>query len=144
MRVIRRNVFTPIVYFAIFSALVLGWFYFHYLKRAISPENVISFFGYVSFATTLLRWLWDHWLWHLPLLRKLSKVPNLSGRWAGSYRRLGGESDNRQHGYVLEIRQMFSSIRCSTYQDNGTSSAGILSEVCDFADGPTAAVRGIL
>lgn len=135
MRAIRRNIFQPIAYCAIFSALALGWGYFYYLKREISPENVISFIGYVSFATTLLWQLWDHWLWHWPLLRRISRVPNLSGRWAGFYRRLGEESDGRRHDYVLEIRQTFSVIRCSTYQNNGTSSAGILSEVCDFADG---------
>lgn len=134
MRVIRRNIFKPVAYFAIFSALALGWYYFYQLKRELSFENIISFIGYVSFGTTIIWQLWDRWLWHWPLLRKISRVPNFSGRWIGTYQRFGSDSDGRRHSYVLEIRQTFSSICCSTYQDNGTSSAAVIAEVCDFAD----------
>lgn len=140
MRVIRRNTIKTIVYFTIFSALVLGWIYFYRLERDLSPENIVSFIGYVSFVTTILWKLWELWLWRWPLLKKISKVPDFSGRWVGTYQRVGNDSDGKSHKYVLEIHQTFSSIRCSTYQDNGTSSSAVVAEVCDLADERTCVV----
>lgn len=134
MTTIKREYIKIISTFVVASFVVICVIYFKFIGKEVTLTNLCKVGSYATTATTVLWIVWNSWLWRMPLVCKISSVPDLTGRWVGYYRRNGGGSDGKQHTYVLEIQQTYSTIWCTTYQDNHTSSAGIVSELCVLPD----------
>lgn len=140
MYTMRRNYVKVVSILTIISGFIVYLVRFHLLEQTVSVGIVASAGSNVIALTTILWLIWNSFLWKIPCLLFISGVPNLSGRWKGHYKRNDPSSDGKEHGYVLEIKQTYSSIQCTTYQDNDTSSAGIVSELCILSDQRTCLV----
>lgn len=140
MTTIKRDYIKVISRLAIVSFLVIYFIYFGVLKNESSFKSLCKVGSYATTATAVLWLVWNTWLWRIPCVNAFSSVPDISGRWEGYYKRNGNGSDGKQHAYVLEIQQTFSTIWCTTYQDNQTSSAGIIAELCTLPDKRTSVV----
>ncbi|MBE6949398.1 MAG: hypothetical protein E7456_06085 [Ruminococcaceae bacterium] len=119
---------------AAISLAICVIFYLVILNKSITAKTMMTLFTSSATVTLFLWLLWDKLLWKIRFIKRLDPVPNFSGRWEGYYQRFGSESDHKQHLYVLEIRQTYSSIQCSTYQDNGSKSAGVIAELCTLSN----------
>lgn len=91
----------------------------------ISFEDVITCIGYSSPIGTIIWFLWDNFIWKIPFIQRITKVPNLSGSWVGTYKRTSSTSDGKKHGYNIDIYQTYSTISCHTYQERGSSSGSL-------------------
>lgn len=111
------------------TIIILSGVIIFIINRCYSLGNLVSLFGYVATLASIFWLIWNYYIWRLPFIQKLCCVPDLNGRWEGYYRRFGEDSDHQKHTYILEIKQTYSTIHCSTFQDNGTSSAAVLAEV---------------
>ena len=140
MYTIRRNYVKVISFLTIISGIIVYLIRFQLCQQAVSVGVVAAAGSNVITLTAILWLFWNSFFWKIPHLLCISGVPNLSGRWKGHYKRNDPSSDGKEHGYVLEIKQTYSSIQCTTYQDNGTSSAGIVSELCTLSDQRTCLV----
>lgn len=116
------------------NIIILSFVIICILNGVFPLGNLVSLGGYVAFLCFFFWNIWNYYIWRWPIVQKLCCVPDLSGRWEGYYRRFGEDSDHQKHTYILEIKQTYSTIHCSTFQDNGTSSAAVLAEVTVQAD----------
>lgn len=100
----------------------------------------------ISLTVFMVIWvIWDRWLWvkiseicekqRFPIFASLFGsvyIPNLSGRWEGTYKRTTANSDGSDHKFVLEITQTASKISCCTYlqrADEPGSSVSFISDI---------------
>ena len=125
MHVIHRNSKRTICR----NIIILSFVIICILNGVFPLGNLVSLGGYVAFLCFFFWNIWNYYIWRRPIVQKLCCVPDLNGRWEGYYRRFGEDSDHQKHTYILEIKQTYSTIHCSTFQDNGTSSAAVLAEV---------------
>ena len=139
MHKIKRELFKIICYLALAAAILVNGSGAIFLQRPLTADNVFSSLGTVTLLAYGLWLIWDHFLWKCELCQKYFGVTDISGRWCGTYRRdnSDGESDCQDHGYALEIKQTFSSVSCSTYQDNGTASAATIADITKLPDEDT-------
>lgn len=92
------------------------------LKKTLNFDMVSVVVGVISLAfglslTLIEKVLWKTKIMKFPLLEDYW-TPVLEGRWKGTLTR-----DGKPHGFVLEIRQSFTSISCVTYSTHSSSSA---------------------
>ena len=130
MHVIHRNSEKTIRH----TIIILSGIIIFIINSFHSLGNLVSLFGYVATLSSIFWLIWNRFIWRWPIVQKFCCVPDLNGRWEGYYCRSGENSAHQEHAYVLEIRQTYSDIHCSTFQDNGTSSAAVLAEVTVQAD----------
>lgn len=70
----------------------------------------------IWFVIIIIWWLFDKYLWKMECINKglrLSKkiyCPIITGRWKGTLTR-----DGKDHDFVIEIKQTYTTISCSTY-----------------------------
>lgn len=147
MTPIKRNqdIYTYITIFCFIIVAVP-----HYLFKGIDSliSSLWDIIGTSVTLTCIARYFWNHFIWKIPFINKRIGIPNLSGRWKGSYKRTSANNDGIAHPYVIEIKQTYSGLKCSTFQDNGvpaevipsddsetgSSSAALLANLFTYAD----------
>ena len=92
------------------------------LKETLDFDIVSEMVGIVSLVFGCVLSLVEKVLWKTKIM-KLSPLedywtPVLEGRWKGTLIR-----DNKPHDFVLEVRQSFTSLSCTTYSKHSSSSA---------------------
>lgn len=69
-------------------------------------------------------WAFENYIWKIKWVNKLLKFsknyycPDISGRWEGVLKR-----DNKDHDFVIEIKQTYTTISCCTYSHSSYSSS---------------------
>lgn len=109
-----------IITVAVFSAVLVQ-------AGSTTPDAVISEllrFTLVLLALTAFLWWLDRYGWRqVPFLGKYTRVwPDLRGRWVGTIDRDGPDPP---HKIVLEVFQTLTSLRCTTYSENGRSDSSV-------------------
>ena len=71
---------------------------------------------------SILWWAFDNYLWKVKWINKALSLnkelycPKISGRWEGALNR-----DGKDHKFVIEIKQTYTNISCTTYSTHGHS-----------------------
>lgn len=134
MKRVNRNTVRIVAVIACITLVIISLLKFVWPVK--STFNIAAFLKCLSWTITLTPVFWflfDKYLWKLPVVKEFIKIPDLSGRWRGIYKRTSPGNDGREHEYVLEITQKYSSVRCNTFQDNGSNSYDLL---CDLLNLP--------
>lgn len=131
MQLVRRKTKEIITYFSFFSVGAVFIVEFLFIGNGITVASIFSALGHVGSLIGLLWLVWNNWAWKWKCFKKWS-IPDISGRWEGYYERKEG---NGKHKYVVEIQQTYVSVFCSTFQDNDTSSGGVVAELCEADNG---------
>jgi len=125
---------TPILLCILIFAIIISSLIILFTKKLsndvfsisnIGFEDVITCIGYSSPIGTFFWILWDNCIWKIPIIQRITKVPNLSGSWVGTYKRTSSTSDGNNHDYNIDIYQTYSRISCHTYQERGSSSGSL-------------------
>lgn len=90
-----------------------------------------------AFCLGVLYYVFNRWLWRVPLLHALDlvKVPNLNGAWAGELR---SSYDDYQTGYAatLEIRQNWTTMSICLRRDQSRSHSEAATILTNAGGGP--------
>lgn len=111
-----RNVLKKSKVLLIFSGVLIV------VLNIINYDSVSTFIGILWPIIGFLWWLFDTQLWKSKYVNRVLKLsssfycPNISGRWTGTLTR-----DNRDHEFVIEIKQTYTSISCEAYSNHGYS-----------------------
>lgn len=76
-----RNILVQVVAAIVVTVFAVGiWF-----TGGIPDLSWLRFFSVAVFVAVGVLTIWDHWLWHLPLIQKLPQAPrDLRGTWKGT------------------------------------------------------------
>lgn len=96
-----------------------------------TPEwGWLRFYSAAVTAAVILLTIWDHWLWHLPLIQRIPKVPrDLRGTWKGTLQSFWINPETNLSPPVksayLVIRQSASSISIVLLTDESRSKSSL-------------------
>ena len=89
---------------------IIAWGTVLVVSGLIASEDIIKASKYLGLATLvalIFAWIWNRYLWRIPIIRDFLRIPDLSGRWEGWYlRALTGELSPTVHEitqHALEI-----------------------------------------
>ena len=98
-----------------------------FFSSEINFNNVSTVIGLVLPALSSVLMVFEHFLWKTKPVQIVMKrvpfleqywTPVLEGRWSGTLNR-----DGRNHNFVIEIKQSYTSISCVTYSKHSSSEA---------------------
>lgn len=101
--------------------LLLTWVIVRVEGQPLSAHSIAQAFSYVATILGGLLFCWNRWLWSWPVIRLLSRFPNIKGTWKGHVQ---SDWQDKQPGLIdvyVVIRQTYSTLDVRLFSNESSS-----------------------